>query len=117
MKSLKELLYESLNEDCENCGVGIFKKEDEAEEQERVKAIHCGCEDEAEEQEKADESIKSEEDFKDYAKNKFEIVFGDKLDEDKMNKTIEGILNDNKEMVENNEWGKIVGILNKSFGA
>ena len=39
----------------------------------------------------AEESIKSEKDFHDYAENKFKEVFGDKLDEDKMNKTIDGI--------------------------
>lgn len=64
----------------------------------------------------AEESIKSEKDFRDYAKNKFKEVFGDKLDEDKMNDTIDGILDDYKEDVENGDWGKLVGVLNKSFG-
>lgn len=64
----------------------------------------------------ADESIKSEKDFREYAKKKFEEVFGDELDEDKMNDTIDGILNDYKEDVENDDWGKLVGVLNKSFG-
>jgi hypothetical protein len=61
------------------------------------------------------ESIKSEEDFRAAAKNKFEEVFGDDLDEDKMNKTIDGILSDNKELVEAGDWGELIGILNKSF--
>jgi signal transduction histidine kinase len=61
------------------------------------------------------ESIKSEEDFKKYAKNKFEEAFGDDLDEDKMNETIDGILNDYAEDAENGDWGKLVGVLNKSF--
>lgn len=64
----------------------------------------------------AEESIKSEKDFRDYAKNKFKEVFGDELDEDKMNKTIDGILDDYSEDVENGDWGKLVGVLNKSFG-
>ena len=59
--------------------------------------------------------IKSEEDFRAAAKVKFEEAFGDDLDESKMNDTIEGILNDNKELVEAGEWGELIGILNKSF--
>ena len=49
-------------------------------------------------------------------KKKFEEVFGDDLDEEKMNETIEGILKDNKDAIEKGDWGKLVGILNKSFG-
>ena len=59
--------------------------------------------------------IKSEKDFREYARKKFEEVFGDKLDEDKMNETIEGILKDNAEAVEKGEWGELIGILNKGF--
>ena len=59
--------------------------------------------------------IKSEEEFRAAAKAKFEEAFGDDLDESKMNDTIEGILNDNKELVEAGEWGELIGILNKSF--
>lgn len=63
----------------------------------------------------ANESIKSEEDFKKYAKTQFEEAFGDDLDEDKMNETIDGILKDYAEDAENGDWGKLVGVLNKSF--
>lgn len=59
--------------------------------------------------------IKSEKDFREYAENKFKEVFGDDLDEEKMNKTIDGILDDNKELVEKDEWGELIGILNKGF--
>ena len=59
--------------------------------------------------------IKSEKDFREYARKKFEEVFGDKLDEEKMKKTIEGILKDNAEAVEKGEWGELIGILNKGF--
>ena len=59
--------------------------------------------------------IKSEEDFRAAAKAKFEKAFGDDLDEDKMNKTIDGILSDNKDLVDDGKWGKLMGILNKSF--
>ncbi len=59
--------------------------------------------------------IESEQDFRDYAENKFKEAFGDDLDEDKMKKTIDGILDDNKDAVEAGEWDKLVGVLNKSF--
>ena len=61
--------------------------------------------------------IKSEKDFREYAENKFKEVFGDELDEDQMNETIEGLLQDNKELVDAGEWGELVGMLNKSFAA
>lgn len=66
--------------------------------------------------EAVNEKIESEDDFRAAARSKFEKAFGDKLDEDKMNKVIDGILNDNKEAVDNGEWGKLIGMLNKSFG-
>lgn len=59
--------------------------------------------------------IKSEEEFREYAENKFKEVFADDLDEDKMNSVIDGILKDYKDDVDNNNWGKLVGVLNKSF--
>lgn len=59
--------------------------------------------------------VKSEDDFREYAKNKFKKVFGDELDEDKMNETIDGILKKYKEDADNGDWGTLVGVLNKSF--
>lgn len=59
--------------------------------------------------------IKSEKDFRNAAKAKFEEVYGDELDEDKMNETIDGILADNKDLVDDGDWGALIGILNKSF--
>lgn len=64
----------------------------------------------------SEKSINSEKEFRDYAENKFKEVFGDDLDKDQMNKTIEGILDDNKSDADKGDWGKLVGILNKSFG-
>ena len=61
------------------------------------------------------EDIKSEQEFREYAEKKFKEAFGDDLDETKMNDTIEGILKDNKEDADKGDWGKLVGILNKSF--
>ena len=64
----------------------------------------------------SNETIKDEKTFRDYAKNKFEEVFGDDLDEDQMNETIDSLLKDNKDLVDEGEWGELVGMLNKSFG-
>jgi hypothetical protein len=60
-------------------------------------------------------TIKSEKDFREAAKAKFEEVFGDELDEEQMKETIDGLLNDNKDLVEKGEWGELIGMLNKSF--
>lgn len=59
--------------------------------------------------------IKSEKEFREYAENKFKEVFGDELDENQMNETIDGLLEDNKDLVDTGEWGELVGMLNKSF--
>lgn len=56
--------------------------------------------------------INSEKEFREYAKKKFEEVFGDELDVDKMNNIVNGIL---KKYKKDGDWGKLVGILNKSF--
>ena len=63
----------------------------------------------------ANETIKDEKSCREAARAKFEEVFGDELDEDKMNKTIDGLLEDNKDLVEKGEWGELIGMLNKSF--
>lgn len=91
MKNLVEFMNESL-------------KEAQLQSQEQEEQLNEG-----------EESIKSEEDFRDYAENKFKEVFGDELDEDEMNETIDGIINDNQDAIEDGDWGKLVGILNKSF--
>lgn len=62
-----------------------------------------------------EETIKDEKSFREAARAKFEEVFGDELDEEKMNKTIDGLLEDNKDLVEKGEWGELIGMLNKSF--
>jgi hypothetical protein len=59
--------------------------------------------------------VKSEKDFREYAENKFKEVYGDELDEKEMKETIDGLLKDNKDLVDANEWGELVGMLNKSF--
>ena len=61
------------------------------------------------------ESIKDEKSFREYAEKKFKEVFGDELDEEQMKDTIDGILKDYKEDADKGDWGKLVGVLNKSF--
>ena len=61
------------------------------------------------------ETIKDEKSFREAAEAKFIEVFGDDLDEDQMKETIDGLLKDNKELVEKGEWGELIGMLNKSF--
>lgn len=65
----------------------------------------------------AEETIKDEKSFREAARAKFEEVFGDELDEEKMNETIDGLLEDNKDLVEKGEWGELIGMLNKSFAS
>lgn len=62
-----------------------------------------------------EKTITSEKEFREAVEAKFKEVFGDELDEDKMNETIEGLLKDNSELVEKGEWGELIGMLNKSF--
>lgn len=64
---------------------------------------------------KGEETIKDEKSFREAARAKFEEVFGDKLDENKMKEVIDGLLNDNKDLVEGGHWGELIGMLNKSF--
>lgn len=63
----------------------------------------------------AEETIKSEKDFRKAAKKKFETVFGDKLDEERMKNTIDGFLKINNKLVKDNKWGQLIGMFNASF--
>ena len=59
--------------------------------------------------------IKSEKEFRDYAKNMCKEAHGDDFDEDKCKETIDKFLEDNKELVDEEKWGEIVGMWNKGF--
>lgn len=61
----------------------------------------------------AHESIKDEKSFREYAEAKLKEIHGDDYNEDEAKKTIDGILNDNKELVDKGDWGALVGVLNK----
>lgn len=119
MKSLVEYIKESLNEaeDVSKLAKKVDKLEKETEKaKEDAEKAKEDAKNAKKDANKAEESIESEEDFRDYAKNKFKTVFGDKLDEDKMKKVVDGIINKHQEDIKNNDWGKLVGVLNKSFG-
>ena len=57
--------------------------------------------------------IKDEKAFREYAEAKLKEVFGDEYDETKAKDMVDGILKDNKELVDKGDWGALVGILNK----
>lgn len=93
MKNLSEFLIEKINEDKI---AELLEKEDSN---------------------KSDETINDEKSFRAAAEAKFKEVFGDDLDKDKMNETIDGLLKDNKDLVDKGEWGELIGMLNKSFAS
>ena len=62
----------------------------------------------------ANETIKDEKSFREAARAKFEEVFGDELDEDKLDMREEGGTR-LADLVEKGEWGELIGMLNKSF--
>ena len=111
MKNLNEFLNGLLLEgEVEDLKKKIDKVEKKAEDAEKA------ADDAEKEANKAEESIKDEKSFRDYAENKFKEVFGDDLDEDQMKETIDGILKKYKADADAGDWGKVVGVLNKSFG-
>lgn len=135
MKHLVDMLNESLALECggackgpeeEEVEVADVKKlkkelEDVKKDAEEAKEQADDAEKQAKEADKeankAEESIKTEKDFRDYAKNKFEIVFGKgKVDEEKMKKIVDGILDKCKDEVKDGKFGTAIGQLNKSFG-
>ena len=65
----------------------------------------------------AEETIKSEKDLRAVMKAKFEKVFGDDLDEDKMNEIIDGFWEDHKKEIEEGKFGELIGEFNKSFAS
>lgn len=104
MKNLSQFINNLLNE---NKLDELEKKADDAADK---------ADDAEKEANKTEESIKDEVSFREAARAKFEAVYGDDLDEDEMNEIIDGLLNDNKDLVEKGEWGELIGMLNKSFG-
>ena len=63
----------------------------------------------------AEETIKSLKDFKEWARAKFEKAFGDDFDEDKFKETLDGFIEDNKDLIDAEDWGQLVGKMNEAF--
>lgn len=59
------------------------------------------------------ETITDEKSFREYAEVKLKEIHGEDYNEDTAKETIDGILNDNQDLVEAGDWGALVGILNK----
>lgn len=59
--------------------------------------------------------INDEKEFREYAHAKLKEAFGDDYDEAKANEMVDGILKDNKELVDKGDWGALVGVLNKGM--
>lgn len=59
--------------------------------------------------------VTDEKSFREMAEAKFKKAFGDDLDEDKMKKTIDGILSKHKAEADKGDWGTLIGVLNKAF--
>lgn len=115
MKDLSIFLEELMNEAEDAKLKELEKKLDKVEDKaEKAEKRADAAEEEAN---KSEETIKSEKDFRAAAKAKFEEVFGDDLDEKQMKKTIDGLLKDNKDLVDKGDWGTLIGMLNNSFGS
>lgn len=65
----------------------------------------------------SEESIKSEKDLRAAMKAKFEEVFGDDLDEERMKNTIDGFCKDHKKEIEEGKFGELIGEFNESFAS
>jgi hypothetical protein len=59
--------------------------------------------------------VTDEKSFRELAEKKLKEVHGDDYDEAEAKKTIDGILEDNKELVEKGDWGALVGVLEKGI--
>lgn len=114
MKSLSTYLLEGVeNDKIKELEKRVKDAEEKADDAEKAAD---DAQEKADDADKADETIKDEKSFREAAKAKFEEVFGDDLDEDQMNETIDGILKKYKKDADNGDWGKLIGVLNKSFG-
>ena len=61
----------------------------------------------------SEETIKDEKSFREYAEAKLKEIHGEDYNEEEAKEMIDGILSDYVEDVENGDWGKLVGVLNK----
>jgi len=59
--------------------------------------------------------VESEKDFREYAEKILKEAHGDDYDADKAKEMIDGILEEHKDLVDENKWGEIVGIFNNGL--
>lgn len=59
--------------------------------------------------------IKDEKALREYAHTKLKKAKGDDYDESKADEMVDGVLKDNKELVDKGDWGALVGIINKGI--
>ena len=63
----------------------------------------------------AKETIDNEKELRSAMEAKFKEVFKDDLDEEKMNKTIDGFCKDHAKEIEDGKFGELIGEFNASF--
>ena len=62
-----------------------------------------------------DGKVKSEKDFHEFAEKMAKEAFGDDFDEDKFKETVDKFLEDNKDLVDSDDWGELVGKWEQGF--
>ncbi len=62
-----------------------------------------------------DGKVKSEKDFREFAEKMAREAFGEDFDEDKFKETIDKFLDDNKDLVDGDNWAEIVGKWEQGF--
>ena len=62
-----------------------------------------------------DGKVKSEKDFREFAEKMAREAFGDDFDEDKFKETVDKFLEDNKDLVDDDNWAEIVGKWEQGF--
>ena len=62
-----------------------------------------------------DGEVKSEKDFREFAEKMAREAFGDDFDEDKFKETVDKFLEDNKDLVDDDNWAEIVGMWEQGF--
>lgn len=59
--------------------------------------------------------VSSEKDFREFATKMSKEAFGDDFDEDKCKETIDKFLEDNKDLVDDDNWAELVGKWEQGF--
>lgn len=59
--------------------------------------------------------VSSEKDFREFAEKMAKEAFGDDFDEDKFKETVDKFLDDNKDLVDDDNWAELVGKWEQGF--